>query len=475
MTSSTLAVPLGVQVPRVRLVPRAVSSEADDAVFLSTSYGLRPDEWQESVLDGWLGLRSDGRWAASKCGLAVPRQNGKNGVLEIRELYGMTMRAERFLHTAHEVKTARKAFARLLSFFDNPRQYPELAGLVREIRRTNGQEAIVLTNGGSVEFVARSKGSGRGFSVDVLVMDEAQELGEDALAALMPTISVSPNPQQIYTGTPPGPNADGEIFTQLRSAGVGGTDFRLAWHEWSCDEKNLDLDDRANWAKANPTLGIRLHADTISDERSIMSDETFARERLGVWSSVGASAVIDLDVWANLADPSSAIVGPMAFAIDVPPDRTAAAIAVSGLRADGLRHLEVIDYRRGTGWVAERILELRDKWKPTSIALDSSSPAGALIAGLQSAGIELTLTGARDMAAACGGLFDDAAESKLRHLGQDILDDALRGAKKRPLGDAWAFDRKLSTDDICPLVAATLARYAFTIAAPEKRKPIFVY
>lgn len=35
-----------------------------------------------------------------------------------------------------------------------------------EIRRTNGQEAIVLDNGGSVQFIARSRGSGRGFTVD---------------------------------------------------------------------------------------------------------------------------------------------------------------------------------------------------------------------------------------------------------------------------------------------------------------------
>ena len=97
------------------------------------------------------------------------------------------------LHTAHEVKTARKAFLRLAGFFESARQWPELAALVSEVRRTNGQEAIVLTNGGSVEFIARSKGSGRGFTVDDLVCDEAQELGTEAYAALKPTISAAPS------------------------------------------------------------------------------------------------------------------------------------------------------------------------------------------------------------------------------------------------------------------------------------------
>jgi len=61
---------------------------------------------------------------------------------------------------------------------------------VKAVRATNGQESIVLHNPdcrvggkkcgcpgwGSVEFVARSRGSARGFTVDDLVCDEAQEL-----------------------------------------------------------------------------------------------------------------------------------------------------------------------------------------------------------------------------------------------------------------------------------------------------------
>ena len=96
--------------PRVRRAPRSTSNDVDDAVFLASEYGLKPDDWQEDVLESWLGRRRDGRWSASTCGLAVPRQNGKNGAIEIRELFGMVGLGERILHTAHEVKTARKAF-----------------------------------------------------------------------------------------------------------------------------------------------------------------------------------------------------------------------------------------------------------------------------------------------------------------------------------------------------------------------------
>src|SRR5690606_22127204 len=225
--------------------------------------------WQMNVLQAWMGKTKDDRWAAGRWGIAVPRQNGKNGILEMVELFFMVSLGLKILHTAHEVKTARKAFIRILSFFENERKYPELAAMVAPggIRKTNGQEAIILENGGSVEFIARSKGSGRGFTVDVLVCDEAQEYGEDAQAALLPTISSAPSgdPLQILLGTPPAPGMDGEVFTRMRSAGVEGKDRRLAWVEWSASQAVRPA-DRQVWAATNPALGIRLNASTLEDE-----------------------------------------------------------------------------------------------------------------------------------------------------------------------------------------------------------------
>ena len=50
-----------------------------------------------------------------------------------------------------------------------------------------------------------------------------------------------------------------------------------------------------------------------------------------------------------------------------------------------------------------------------------------------------------------------SSEKALRHLGGLELRQAVKGATKRPLGDAWAWSRRKSTVDISPLVAATLA------------------
>src|SRR5512139_1963735 len=450
---------IGVQVPRAALVPKADSlADAEDAAWLSGRYGLVPDEWQRTILDGWLGTRG-GRWAAPRCALSVSRQNGKNAVLEMRELYGMLELGERFLHTAHEVKTAQKAFRRLLDFFDNPRQFPKLHARTTMIRKANGQEAIYLDNGGSFELVARSRGSGRGFSVDVLVMDEAQEMTEDALAALLPTISASPNPQQIFTGTPPGPNSAGDIFARTRAKGLAGDDPRLCWFEWAADPA-LDLDNREGWAQANPALGIRLDVDTITDERNTMDDATFARERLGCWADVSLQRVISADSWDVLGDPNLVDSGGVAaVAVDVAPDRSMASIAAAGYTVEGLPFVDVIETRRGDpDWGVQKFVDICSRNEIRAVVIDGMSAANTLIDPLSQRGVTVTVTTARQMAKAFGGLYDSVMDGRLRHLCQPALNVALSVARKRSIGDGgFGWSRKDSESDITPLVAATLA------------------
>jgi hypothetical protein len=182
-------------------------------------------------------------------------------------------------------------------------------------------------------------------------------------------------------------------------------------------------------------------------------------------------SVISQAAWAAVADPESEIVGRVAFALDVAPDREYASIAVAGRRADGLLHAEitgrtVLDHRPGTDWIVPRAKELVEAWKPVAFVVDPASPAGSLITKLEAAGITVTSTSAREHAQACGAFYDAVVKpkeahedwaSKLRHLDQAPLNTALAGAEKRTLGDAWAWARRTATSDISPLVAATLA------------------
>ena len=243
----------------------------------------------------------------------------------------------------------------------------------------------------------------------------------------------------------------------VRDRGLAGGDPSLAYLEWSAP-RDADLDSRHAWSQANPALGYRISETFIERERRAMPDEEFARERLSVWSDARTESIIPAALWESLADQTSQMDGQVVFAIDVTPDRSSAAIGVAGHRPDGLQHLELIDHRPGTRWVAGRLLELQRRWRAEAVVLDPGGPAGSLIPELETSGVPVSLISTRQLGQACGAFYDAVTDSRIRHLSQAPLDTALLGAKKRPLGDAWAFARK-GDADISPLYAVTLAKH----------------
>lgn len=467
-----LDAPPGVQQPLASARPprRSVDlADAHEAIAFAAAYGLAPDEWQSWVIEGWLGLdKLTGRLAASSCGISVPRQNGKNAILEVVELFKMVALGRKILHTAHEVKTARKAFLRLAGFFENARQWPELAELVLEVRRTNGQEAIVLKNGGSCEFIARSKGSGRGFTVDDLVCDEAQELGSEAYAALKPTISAAPSgdPQTILTGTPPSPSMDGEIFGRLRENTLSGKAPRACWDEWRFDV-GADFDDPAQWCKANPSLGTRLMADVIQDERASMDDETFGRERGGLWAVDGSRGVIPRGAWDDAGDSTSLAVDRFSLGIEIGPDLTSAAVVLAGARSDSRWHVELDEHRQGATWLPPYIEGLvaanpqiravvGDVGGPLAAFVDKDARGRYVLKGTKTV---VTAPTVKELGSGCSNLLAAVVTASLAHIGQPQLTGAVAVAGKRALGDTglWTFSRMSSASDITPVLAMNLA------------------
>lgn len=430
------------------------------------SLGEPLDEWQENVLEAALGERADGRWAARQVGLCTPRQNGKSQLIVARALAGILLFGEELiLCSAHQQDTAREVFIRLVDILE---RNPSVDARVDSYGKALNREYIRFRGGQTIRFKARNAGGGRGFSADCLLLDEAQILGSSAWSAILPTLSARPNPQVWLLGTPPTPVDDGEVFERFREAGLAGRDTRLAWLEWAADPQD-DFDSPETWAKANPAYGVRIDHEAIAAERSTMSDDQFALERLGLWAGNFDSSVIDPTVWADLADRSSVVVDPVSFALAVSPDRAFTSIAVAGRRADGLRHVEVVDRRKGTGWAAERLAQLVGKWRTGAVLLDASGPAGALLPELAAKKVDAEPASTREMAQACGSLFDHVAQQQIRHLDQAELNLAVAAAKKRPVGDAWVWRRKNTTEDISPLEAVTLAAFGAEKQAATQR------
>jgi len=276
-------------------------------------------------------------------------------------------------------------------------------------------------------------------------------------------MSARKNPQAWLLGTPPTPQDDGEVFGQIREQALEKSGRRLTYVEWSADVQD-DLDDVATWRKANPAYGTRILRDAVEAERSSMSDQQFAMERLGMWSSESVARVIDEVSWGAASDVASMPIDKLTLAVDVAPDRSVATVALAGLRADGRWHVEVDDQKNGVDWVANWISGRAEKNRLHAVVLDELSGlvehrnGRNYVVGTDVV-VTLAASEGRDMAIACAKFYDAVVspEPMLRHTDQPQLNVALSVARKRPLGAGWAWNRKDATSDITPVVAVTLA------------------
>lgn len=470
--SSQVAVRLGSQQPRVVVLPEGrVASAGADAGKLMAACGKPLYDWQQTILDAGLAERSDGLWAASSVDVIASRQNGKNGAVEARELYGAVILGEWIIHTAHLFKTAKESFDRLLELVEAE---PDVeAQLTYKVASPASGYEMRFASGGRVIFIARSRTSGRGLTGDVLVFDEAQDLNDDALGALLPTISQGPrgNPQSWYLGSAPGPLS--LVWHRRRKAGrraaEAGDGRRMAYFEHSADP-DCDLDDRAAWAQANPGLGSRLLEESVEAERAAMSDEMFARERLSVSPDIDVDELWEIIPEASWRDCQLAAHEPSkrpAFALDVDVNANGEEWCSVGM-SDG-RHVEVVtppDAGPGTDWVVDAVAAKKDRFD--EILVDPAGPAGKLIAPLEARGVKVRQVKPAEFVQASQQVKDAAGAGELVHLGQQVLDRAVAGAVARDVGDgAWKLSRSLSSVDISPFVAVMLARFAALESKPK--------
>lgn len=506
---------LGSQVPRLVHLPDGLeldnlgvpAAEFGDvgirAVKLAALAGLHLDPWQQYVLVRSLARRpGDGLWLAEEVDVVVPRQNGKNGILEARQLAGLFILHERLqIHTAHLGDTADEAFLRLRTLIEGtPALFKRVAknGFVK----TNGKSGIVLLDGCRIRFKTRTKGGGRGFSCDCLYLDEAMELPDEDYNAIMFALSARPNAQHWLTASAPDEltHKNAIVLARARRDALAGTRPRQFYCEWSVDENALRAnpalaDDPALWAQSNPGKGIRIRHETILGERGRMTARGFEVERLnaGYWPDPDDSAgqVIPIADVIACRDPGSRIEGNRVFAVQVSLDRKHVAIAAAGWRSDGLAHTEVVAHRPGAGtaWLVERVAKLFEKWDTAcGLVIDLKGPAGALAPDLIAAGVELVEMKAQDHADACGAFYDaftggdpdeadeelaeitgeDGRERTIRHLGQPEFEQGLKVVTVRPLGNAWAWDARVSGLDITPVSSSSLAYGALRTKVPER-------
>lgn len=456
----------GSQEPRIKIEPERVSTDGPDAVLLMNEYGCTLDEWQKAVIDCWLGKDKAGGYNVTSAGLSVPRQNGKNVCIEAREFFGLVVNGEKILHTAHQVRTSKKSFRRLAAMFTD-KNHPEITDIVKTIRYTNGEECIELDNGGSIEFSARSRQAARGFDgISLVVYDEAQELTDDQVEAIMATLAASQTGtrQILYTGTPPYPGCPGEVFRRRRTVCLSDAGKHDSWHEWSLPAETLEgvnAGDTTLWYMCNPALGIHLSEDFTAEEFRSMSLDGFARERLGWWSPVyehKEDYAIPKEVWEACKSDKEKPDGKTAYGVKFSADGAYVCLCGAVIPKNGPARISLIDARptgRGTTWLAEWLNE-RQK-TGCCVVIDGRNGVDVLvdkICDVWKAKDSVIRPTAKDVIASVGCLVDALAEKSVTwYSGQEVLNESAITATKRPIGGGWGFGGENSA----PVEACALA------------------
>jgi hypothetical protein len=248
-------------------------------------------------------------------------------------------------------------------------------------------------------------------------------------------------------------------------------DDSLGIFEWSAPP-GCSTDDWVGIAQANPSLGHTIRERAITSARGTDPEWVFRTEVLCQWSSGTLEGPFPPGAWEagkdsrSPAERSSIVAADRIFAgVDVSMDRTFACIAFAGLNQHGQPHVEVVAARAGVDWVIPWLVERLARVPIAAVAAQKTgAPVSEQLEPMQAAKLPAEGWGGADLPAGCARFYDMVVNNELAHLEQPLLDVAAATAVTKPLGDAWAWNRRQSPTDISPLIAATAAVWALNQA-----------
>lgn len=458
----------GEQKPTQSVVLPYTETKGQEAVDIYNSSGRTAQEWQELIISDILAVNDDGLWVHTKCGYSVPRRNGKNEVVVIREMWGLKNN-ERILHTAHRTTTSHAAWERLCTQLDKAKiQYKSI--------KASGREAVYIKGTDArVEFRTRSSKGGLGEGFDLLVIDEAQEYTDDQASALKYVVTDSRNPQTIFCGTPPTPVSSGTVFLKLRKSALAGESINTLWAEWSIS-KQSDPHDRNLWYKTNPSLG------TIFTERSVLDEVgddpiDFNIQRLGLWIQYNQKSAISKAEWLEMqAAVLPKLRSKLYAGIKYGRDGNNVALSIAAKTEDNNIFVEAIDCRNvrdGNAWIISFLRQADVK----KIVIDGANGQQLLADEMKEAGLKKPiLPTVREIIVANAAFEQAICQRYIVHMGQPSLVQAVSNCEKRAIGSNGGFGYKSLNENIdISLLDSIIYAYWACVEDKDRKKQSISY
>lgn len=341
---------------------------------------------------------------------------------------------------------------------------PRVRRHVSHAVKSAGREAIVFGNGARLETGGNTRDSNHGLTIAAAFLDECFAYGPegDEEAGVRPAMATVAEAQQWCLSA--AGDADSTWWNayqdDARDITESGLDARRCYFEWGAPD-DVDLDDETLWATYMPGLAHGLiPLDVVRTDHDRMTPGDFARA-YGNRRTGAQELLFPPRRWAGQAGDLAPLEH-LQFAVDVgyaaegKPRQSA--IAVAGWN-DDRPVVEVVAAGDGTSWVIPKLRELVATHRPIGVTADDRGPVAALHRDLRAAVSEkrLHFLGTTEVCGAAEQFHQAVLDGRVWHRGQPELDIAAAGAKRRPVGEAWAYGRKASSSNVTPLVAVSLA------------------
>lgn len=468
--------------PRLRLNQPYNYDYSDQIAEVAKLAGFTMTSWQREAVKDLSAHSADGQFVHRRCGVSVPRQAGKSVSAIAWCVFLAAILGYGILWTDHNYSTTCEMLRRFKEVFgekaaDKHAKYPLFNDMVERMSSKTAQEAIFLKNGGFICFSTRTKSAALGFSFDVIIYDEAQELTTEHIQAIQPTTSSGAhhNTQAVYLGTPTRAGSNATVWSDMHHEAHENPEDDLSWFEYGVAEVG-DVNDETRWREANPSIdeGVADIVAIRSGIRSFGNDAlAAAQEYLGYWLPKVANALISKAEWdkSEILPELVPSDGLIAYGVKFSADGTEVALSAAKKPAEGKPHVELVKLAKmsdGTAWLAEFLKERTNVG--SCVAIDGKSGAGTLIERILDTPRSFRrLVKTQEAITASAMMLEAIQNEQITHIEQPILDNSVLCAVKRRIGGDGGFG--FGGDTSCVIESAALALWAVnTTKRNPKRK-----
>ena len=441
---------LGATEPRLHspyLEGKSLSKEVED---LARKVGTPLLPWQSFVLKDMLTIGEDSLPIRRNILLLVARQQGKTFLASMLIIWYMT-KGKSCIGLSSNRSMALETFRNVVYIIESNDFLIKM--LKGKPRLANGQESIIFKNGGSYKIVAATRDGARGRNCSgLLFIDELREIDESAFAAATPLTRAHAGAQTLMVSNA----GDGFSHTLnfMRARCLDYPPPSLGFYEYSA-EPFAKIDDRKQWAKANPALGYTVEESTLAESVASSSIETTKTEMLTMWLD-SLSSPWPHGILETTGDSSIKFVADgrlTIFAFDVGLSRRSASLVCGQLLEDGRVAVGILKTWESQGQdvdnlkIAADIKEKCDAYRPQMLCYDKYATA-SIADRLSNAGVVCQDVSGNAFYTACGDLLDGLVNNRVVHANQELWVSHMNNCAAKQSDSAWRIIKRKSAGPI---------------------------